>query len=171
MPRGDLFGRRRTSVEFEVTPATFRTLGLAGISGLRSMSGPALLARAVRRGALDAPNLPALSSASVSNLLSLLAVGEMIVDKTPFVPPRTSAPALLGRALSGALVGAELFSSEGRHRNSGAILGALSALAAAYAGEKIRSEGTKKGIPDPLLASLEDRLVLSLGTRLLRQSS
>ncbi len=133
------------------------------------MSGPALLARSVRRGDAKAPNLPALSSARVSNLLALLAVGEMIADKTPFVPSRTSAPALLGRAISGALVGAELFSSEGRRRNSGAILGALSALAAAYTGEKLRSEGTRKGIPDPLLASLEDRLVLSLGTRLLQQ--
>ncbi|CAA9437096.1 MAG: hypothetical protein AVDCRST_MAG37-1044 [uncultured Rubrobacteraceae bacterium] len=171
MPRRGLFGRRRTRVEFEVTPATFRTLGLAGISGLRSMSGPALLARAVRRGDARASNLPALSSARVSNLLSLLAVGEMIADKTPFVPARTSAPALLGRALSGALVGAELFSFEGRSRNSGAILGVLSALAAAYAGEKVRSAGTRKGIPDPLLATLEDRLVLSLGKRLLRQRS
>ena len=171
MPRRGLFGRRRTSVEFEVTPATFKTLGLSGISGLRSMSGPALLARAVRRGDAAAPELTALSSTRVSNLLSLLAVGEMIADKTPFVPPRTSAPALLGRAVSGALVGAELFSSEGRRRNSGAILGALSALAAAYAGEKLRSEGARKGIPDPLLATLEDRLVLSLGTRLLRRGS
>ncbi len=168
MPRSGLFGRRGTRVEFEVTPATFRTLGLAGVSGLRSMAGPALLARAVRRGDMDAPNLPALGSARVSNLLALLAVGEMIADKTPFVPPRTATPALLGRALSGALVGAELFSSEGRHGNSGAILGALSALAAAYAGEKLRSEGSRKGIPDPLLALLEDRLVLSLGTRLLQ---
>ncbi len=171
MPRGGLFRRRRTRVEFEVTPATFRTLGLAGISGLRSMSGPAFLARAVRRGDARASNLPALSSARVSNLLSLLAIGEMIADKTPFVPARTSAPALLGRAFSGALVGAELFSSEGRRRNSGAVLGALSALATAYAGEKLRLEGARKGIPDPLLATLEDRLVLSLGTRLLRRRS
>ena len=171
MPRGGLFGRRRTRVEFEVTTATFKTLGLAGISGLRSLSAPALLARAVRRGDADAPNLPALGSARVSNLLALLAVGEMIADKTPFIPARTSAPALLGRALSGALVGAELFSSEGRHRNSGAILGALSALATAYAGEQLRTEGARKGIPDPLLATLEDRLVLSLGTRLLRRKT
>ncbi len=169
MPRRGLFGLRRTRVEFKITPATFRTLGLAGISGLRSMSGPALLARAVRRGDADAPDFPSLGSTRVSNLLALLAVGEVIDDKTPFIPARTSAPALLGRVLSGALVGAELFSSEGRRRNSGAILGALSALAAAYAGEKARTEGARKGIPDPLLAILEDILVLSLGTHFLRR--
>lgn len=162
--------RRRTRVEFEVTPATLKTLGLGAIAGLRSMSAPALLARAVRRGNLDAPNLPALGSPKLSTLLALLAVGEMIADKTPFIPARTSAPALFGRMLSGALAGATLFASEGRRKNSGAVLGALSAFGAAYAGEGIRTAGARKGIPDPILGALEDMLVYALGTRLLRRS-
>jgi len=77
LPRGGLFGRRRSRVEFEITPATFGTLGLAAIAGLRSMAAPALLARAVRRGDLDAPNLPSLAKKEVSGLLSILAAGEM----------------------------------------------------------------------------------------------
>jgi uncharacterized membrane protein len=165
------FGRRRSRVEFEVTPATLTTLGLGAIAGLRSMSAPALLARSVRRGDLDAPNVPVLGSPKISGLLALLAIGEMIADKTPFVPARTSAPALIGRLLSGALVGATLFASEGRRGNSGAVLGALSALAAAYAGERLRSAGARKGIPDPILATLEDRLVLTLGRRILPKRS
>ncbi|MDP8952561.1 MAG: DUF4126 family protein [Actinomycetota bacterium] len=169
MPRGGLFGRRRARVEFEITPATFGTLGLAAIAGLRSMAAPALLARAVRRGDLDAPNLPSLGKKEVSGLLSILAAGEMAADKTPFIPARTSAPALLGRLLSGALVGATLFASEGRHGSSGAVLGALSALGAAYAGEGLRAAGTRKGIPDPILGTLEDRAILTIGTRLLRK--
>lgn len=169
MPRGGLFGRRRSRVEFEITPATFSTLGLAAIAGLRSMAAPALLARAVRRGDLDAPNLPSLGKKEVSGLLSILAAGEMAADKTPFIPARTSAPALLGRLLSGALVGATLFASEGRHGSSGAVLGALSALGAAYAGEGLRAAGTRKGIPDPILGTLEDRAILTIGTRLLRK--
>ena len=161
--------RRRKRVEFEVTPATFKTLGLAATAGLRSMAAPALLARAVRRGDLRAPELPALGSREISALLAILAVGEMVADKTPLVPSRTSAPALLGRLLSGALAGATLFVAEGRRRNSGAILGALSALAAAYAGERLRAAGVQKGIPDPILGTLEDRFVLALGRRVLRR--
>ena len=157
-------------MEFEITPATFGTLGLAAIAGLRSMAAPALLARAVRRGDLDAPNLPSLAKKEVSGLLSILAAGEMAADKTPFLPARTSAPALLGRLLSGALVGATLFASEGRHGSSGAVLGALSALGAAYAGEGLRAAGTRKGIPDPILGTLEDRAILTIGTRLLRKN-
>ncbi|MCA1727845.1 MAG: DUF4126 family protein [Actinobacteria bacterium] len=162
--------RRRTRVEFEITPATLKTLGLAAIAGLRSMSAPALLARAVRRGDLEAPNLPALGSPKLSILLAFLAVGEILADKTSFIPARTSAPALFGRMLSGALAGATLFASEGRRKNTGAVLGALSALGAAYAGEGIRSAGARNGIPYPILGALEDRLVYTFGTRLLRRS-
>jgi uncharacterized membrane protein len=148
--------RRRKRVEFEITPATFETLGLAATAGLRSMAAPALIARAIRRGDLRAPDL-------------LPALGEMVADKTPLVPSRTSAPALLGRLLSGALAGATLFAAEGRRRNSGAILGALSAFAAAHAGERLRAAGVQKGIPDPILGTLEDRIVLVLGRRVLRR--
>jgi uncharacterized membrane protein len=162
--------RRRKRVEFEVTPATLKTLGLAAVAGLRSMAVPALLARAVRRGDLDAPSFPALGYKDVSALLSLLSIGEMVADKTHLVPARTSAPALLGRILSGALAGSVLFADEGRRGNSGAILGALSAFAAAYAGERLRTTGVRRGIPDPILGVLEDRFVLTLGTRLLRRA-
>ncbi len=93
----------------------------------------------------------------------------MVADKTPLVPSRTSAPALLGRLISGGLAGATLFVAEGRRRNSGAILGALSAFAAAHAGERLRAMGVQKGIPDPILGTLEDRIVLVLGRRILRR--
>jgi uncharacterized membrane protein len=162
--------RRRKRVEFEVTPATLKTLGLAGVAGLRSMAAPALLARAVQRGDLNAPNLPALGYKDVSKLLSFLSFGEMVADKTHLVLARTSAPALLSRLLSGAVAGSVLFADEGRRGNSGAILGALSAFAAAYAGEKLRAMGAQRGIPDPILGILEDRFVLTLGTRLLRRA-
>ena len=162
--------RRRKRVEFEVTPATLKTLGLAGVAGLRSIAAPALLARAVQRGDLDAPKLPALGYKDVSKLLSFLSFGEMVADKTNLVPARTSAPALLGRLLSGAVIGSVLFADEGRRGNSGAILGALSAFAAAYAGERLRAGGAQIGIPDQILGILEDRFVLTLGTRLLRRT-
>jgi len=162
--------RRRKRVEFEVTPATLKTLGLATTAGLRSMAAPAFLAQAIRRGDLRAPGLlPALGSPKISALLAILAVGEMIADKTPLVPSRTSVPALLGRLLSGALAGTTLFVAEGRRRNSGAILGALSAFAAAHAGERLRAAGVRKGIPDPILGALEDRIVLVLGRHVLRR--
>jgi uncharacterized membrane protein len=130
--------KRRSRIEFQVSPATFETIVLASIAGLRSMSAPAFLSRAIERGDLRAPNLlPALGSPKVSALLSLL--------------------------------GATLFASEGRNGNSGAILGVICAVIAAYAGEGFRSLGARKGIPDPILATLEDMVVLTLGKRILRR--
>ena len=48
------------------------------------------------------------------------------------------------------------------------MLGALSALGAAYAGERLRVTGARKGILDPILGILEDRLVYTIEARLLR---
>jgi uncharacterized membrane protein len=162
----------RSGSEEKVHPTTLKTAGFAAIAGLRSMAAPALLGRAVRRGDVEGvPGTPfaVLGSSKVSNALQLLMIGEMVADKTPFIPSRTSAPALLGRGLSGALVGAALFASRQRNATSGAGIGALSALVAAYTGEQLRMQGTQKlGVPDQILALLEDGIVLFGGTRLLR---
>jgi len=162
----------RPEREEKIYTATLKTAGFAAIAGLRSMAAPALLSRAVRRGdveGLQYTPFAVLGSPKVSNALQLLMIGEMVADKTPFIPSRTSVPALLGRGLSGALVGAALFVSEERRATSGAVLGILSALVAAYTGEQLRMQGTEKlGVPDQILALLEDSIVLFGGTRLLR---
>ena len=158
------------------TPTTpFEAAGLAAIAGLRSMAAPALLSRALRRGDVgglqDTP-FAALGRPKVSTTLQLLMVGEMIADKAPFVPSRTSAPGLSSRVLSGALVGSALFVAGKRHPIPGASLGALSAVAAAYVGEKLWVKGAEKlGVPQQILGLLEDGIVLSGGTRLLRKKA
>ena len=149
-----------------------KTLGLGAITGMRSMAAPAALSSAVERGDVgglaDTP-FAALGFPGVSRALRLLEIGEMIVDKLPVAPSRTSPPPLLGRAAFGAFVGAALFVSEGRRAAVGGVLGALSALAGAYAGEHLRLLGAERlGIPDPVVALLEDGVVLFGAARLLR---
>lgn len=151
---------------------TAELLAFAALSGLRSVAPPALLARAIRRGDVPDPKgTPFDLLGLLSPLLQLLMVGEMAADKTPFVPSRTAAGPLLGRAASGALVAAALRASAGRGgKGSAALLGGLSAVAAAFAAENLRTHGAQKlGAPDPVLALLEDGLVLVAGTRLLRR--
>lgn len=158
-------------IELELPAGTFRAAGLAGIAGIRSMAAPALLARAIRRGDVEGlvgTPFAALGSGGTPALLQALMVGEMVADKTPFIPARISTPALLGRALSGALVGAAV-SGEGGGA-SGALVGVFSALAGAYAIDRLRSGATQGlGVPDRVFGLLEDGLVLSVGTRLLRR--
>ncbi len=150
----------------------WRTLGLGGIAGMRAMAAPAILSRSVvegRVGSLEGTPFEALGSPRVSTALRVLEVGELIVDKLPIVPSRTSPPPLLGRAASGALVGAATFASGGRRAVMGGALGAVSAMVAAYAAERLRVQITQRlGMPNVVAGLLEDGIVLFGGPRLLR---
>jgi uncharacterized membrane protein len=152
--------------------AAARALGLGAAAGFRSMAAPAALSRAAANGRLDgigATPFAVLGSSRISRLLTLFEAGELIVDKLPLAPSRTSPPPLFGRASSGAFVGAALFASEGRRAATGGALGAVAAVASAYAGEQLRARiGQLTGIPDPAVALLEDAVVLLSTYRLLR---
>jgi uncharacterized membrane protein len=148
-----------------------RALSLGAISGLHSLSGPAFVSRAASRGDLnlDGTLLAFLSSPRLSKALVLIELGELVGDKLPATPSRTSPPPLLGRAASGALVGAAVFVSEGRRATIGAALGSSAAIVAGFAGERLRSLTVEKtGLPDPVVAFAEDATVLLLGLRSLR---
>ena len=148
-----------------------RVLGLGAISGLRSLSGPAFVSRAASRGDLDLDRtvFAFLGSPRISKALVLMELGELVGDKLPATPSRTSLPPLLGRAASGALVGAAVFVSEGRHATIGAALGSTAAIAGGFAGERLRALTVEKtGLPDPVVALAEDATVLLVGLRSLR---
>lgn len=152
--------------------AVVRAVGMGAITGLRSTAGPATLSRAISSGRLenlDGTIFAALGSARTAKVLTLFEVGEMIADKLPIVPSRMSPQPLLGRALSGAAVGAALFASENGNKAAGGTLGAAAAVAGAYAGEQLRAQlGQRLGVPDALVALLEDGIVLYGGHRLTR---
>ncbi len=148
-----------------------RALGLGAISGLRSLSGPAFVSRAASRGDLDLDGtiFALLGSPHLSKALVLMELGELVGDKLPATPSRASPPPLLGRAASGALVGAVVFVSEGRRATIGAALGSTAAIVAAFAGERLRALAVEKtGLPDPVVALAEDATVLLVGLLSLR---
>ena len=148
-------------------------LGLGAISGLRSMSGPALLSRAAARGELDGlqgTRFAFLMRKRVSTVFTLMALGEMVADKSGLVPDRTAWGPLAGRAAAGGFVGAALFSASGAPWAAGAALGSLAAVAASYAGYTFRVVPHRKfGIPDPILGLVEDAIVVVAGTAVLRR--
>ena len=146
-------------------------VGLGAISGLRSLSGPAFVSRAASRGYLDLEGTPLafLGSPRLSKALILMELGELVGDKLPMAPSRTSLPPLLGRAVSGAVVGAAVFVSEGHRAATGAALGSSAAIVAAFAGERLRALAVEKsGLPDPVVALAGDTTVLLVGLRSLR---
>ena len=151
---------------------TARALGLGAVAGIRSMTAPALLSREASRGALagigGTPFAP-LASPRTARILAVLAVGEAIGDKFWAAPDRISVPGLLGRILSGALVGAALFASEGKRGAAGGALGTVSAVVAAYRSYHLRVGARERlGAPNAALGLAEDAVALSLGLAALR---
>jgi uncharacterized membrane protein len=148
--------------------STGKALALGAISGLRSASGPAFVSRAANRGDMDLEGTPLafFGSPRLSKALTLAQLGELIGDKLPVAPSRSAWPPLLGRAVSGGLVGAAAFVSEGRRAATGAILGSSAAVAAALAGENLRALAVERtGLPGLGVAFAEDAVVLLVGSR------
>jgi uncharacterized membrane protein len=142
-------------------------VGLGFSCGLRSALGPALLSRAASRGELrrleDTPFAFA-TSLRISRALTLLAVGEMVADKTPVVPPRTAPPVLLARAVSGAASGAAISLAGSHSGRTGAALGGASAVIAAIAGTRLRvAIGQRPSVPSLLPGLVEDTLAVGIG--------
>jgi uncharacterized membrane protein len=146
---------------------TWKTIGLGAIAGIRSMSAPALLSNELSKlptSQLAFSPLHYLQSDTVSKGLKLMAVTEMVGDKIPGIPDRISPPSLLFRAASGAVVGAALYVANKDKAIKGAVLGAVSAVAATFGSfylRKLVSEHTN--FPDSFSGSIEDALMIGSG--------
>jgi uncharacterized membrane protein len=135
------------------------------ICGLRSMTAPAVVAWGAHLGWLHLRGWLAFFASPVSLVIfSLLAVGELIADKLPFIPPRTQPGPLGVRILFGAVCAAALCNSGGASPALGVILGALGAVAGTFAGYHYRRL-LRRGaaVPDLLVALLEDLVAVGGG--------
>ncbi|OJH38413.1 DUF1990 family protein [Cystobacter ferrugineus] len=164
--------RRLLGVEHEVERDQgnngWSTLGLGVLAGMRGFSAPALLGVHFSREPRTAPsgNLGLLASPLVSRALAVLAAGEVVADKTPWIPARISPPALVGRALSGALVGAAV-SPRRQLAPVHAVLGAAAAVASSFTFYALRRFMTRRlGVPNVVAGLAEDAVAAALGGKL-----
>lgn len=142
---------------------------IGAVAGLRSMTAPALISHLTRstlggrRSKLDF-----LSSMVSMRTTLLLAVGEVIADKLPFVPARTKPPSLILRAVSGGLSGAALCSAKKRSWFAGALIGAGAAVGATFAAYELRKRAGKRfHVPDVVIAVVEDGIAAGAGALVL----
>lgn len=134
-------------------------LGAGLIAGLRSLSAPAAVSAALTEEFALAEH--------VAPALRVLAAGEMLVDKLPFMPARTAPPILAGRVLLGALAGAAVAIAYRRNLLVGALLAGAAAALSSFAGLALRTTATQRlGVPDPLVALVEDAMVVAAGRAL-----
>jgi uncharacterized membrane protein len=139
---------------------------IGAATGLRSMTPPAVVSAAARRGALNLTGTPFsfLSSAVATSAFGLLAIGELIGDKLPMVPSRKTPVAFLGRIGLGALCGGALSAPKGRLL-VGLLGGSLGAVLGTVLGYEFRRRLAKAlgGVDFPV-ALLED--AVAVGTTL-----
>src|ERR1700756_2870722 len=106
------------------------------IAGLRSLTAPALVSWGARLGWLDLSGswLFFLGSRGAVAILSLLAVGELIVDQLPKTPKRTNLGPLLFRAITAGFSSMAICASAHQSPVIGTMLGVIGGIAGAFAG-------------------------------------
>lgn len=144
-----------------------RAAALGALSGMRSMSGPAALGMRLGHERPRSRAARMMTDQTVTRMLPAFAVAEMLADKLPFIPNRTDALPLAGRALMGALVGGVLARQERSSVWLGSIIGAVTAVAVAHIAYHARRYAREHtALPDTALAMLEDGIVMGIGATL-----
>jgi uncharacterized membrane protein len=136
------------------------------IAGLRALTAPAVVCWGVYLGWLHfaGTSLGFIDHIVTLVIFTLLALGEIVNDKLPKTPARTSIPQLIPRALFGASSGAALAVSAGGNVIVAIILGVVGSLAGAFAGYNIRHAiVTKANLPDLPVALVEDLIAIGGG--------
>jgi uncharacterized membrane protein len=129
------------------------------VAGLRSLTAPAVVAWATHLGWLDlqGTRLAFMGSTLSVAIVSVLALMELVADKLPGTPKRTSPPGLIARLVSGALAGTCLALAGHQPAYLGAILGSAGGLVGAFAGYQARMRSVRAlKVPDFVIALLED---------------
>src|SRR5712692_6127410 len=95
------------------------------IGGLRTMTAPAVVAWAANRYWLNLYNSPLAFMGSIAAVavFTLLALGELVIDKLPSTPNRTRLLGLIGRSVFGGLSGAAVAASGAQSIALGVVLG------------------------------------------------
>ncbi len=109
-----------------------------------------------------------LASENVNMGFRLAAGGEMIGDKLPFVPDRTTALPLVARIASGALAGGALSAGRKEPVAAGAIAGGVGAVIGSYAGTAYRHFASGKlHVPNVIAGLIEDGAAIWYGLSVL----
>jgi uncharacterized membrane protein len=141
-------------------------LGIGIVAGLRSLTAPAAVSWAAHLHRLDLRDsrLALLGSTIAVYTISALGLGELVGDKLPSTPNRTSLLPMAFRILSGAICGAALCISANRFIIEGTVLGALGAINGAFGGFHVRRLLVKYlKITDTAIALAEDGLAIGAG--------
>jgi uncharacterized membrane protein len=138
-------------------------VGIGIVAGLRSLTAPAVVAWGAYLSWLNLHGsaLAFMGSTTAVAIFSLLAIGELVADKTPMIPSRTAPAPLLARIITGGLCGACLCTAVGKSSIVGALLGGMGSVIGAFVGYAVRKRLVNNlHIKDYVIAVCEDLLAI-----------
>lgn len=147
-------------------PPPARAVLLGFVAGIRSQIPVALLAVEAQQGRFD-PGAGRLArrfaTPEAMRAALVAAAGEVVADKLPVTPARTTRGQFGQRLATGATIGAAVNYDAGQPRPLGALLGAVGAGAGAFAATRARAfAADRTRLPGPLLGALEDLFAVAL---------
>jgi uncharacterized membrane protein len=121
--------------------ALLLAFGIGVVTGLRSMTAPAVVAWAAYLGwiNLSGSHLAFMGSIWAVAIFTLGALGEYVADQLPNTPARTAPVGLSARIVMGLLTGACLGIAGGASLWLAALAGAIGAIAGAFGGYQART--------------------------------
>ena len=116
------------------------TFGIGIVTGLRSATGPAVVAWAAHLGWINLSGSPLafMGSNWAVVIFTILALVEFVADQLPSTPARTAPAGLSARIVMGLLCGACLGIAGGASLWLGAIVAAIGAVAGTFGGYRAR---------------------------------
>jgi uncharacterized membrane protein len=138
--------------------------GIGIITGLRSLTSPAVIAWAAHRGWLNlqGSSLSFLGSTAAVATLTILAVVELVTDKLASTPARTKPLGLSARILLGGLSGAAVALAGRQSAAFGCALGAVGGVVGGFVGYQVRTGLVRAlKVPDFVIAVLEDLVAVA----------
>jgi uncharacterized membrane protein len=135
------------------------------VAGLRSMTAPAAVSWAAHLDWINLHRSPLewMGSRVTVALFTLAALAELVADKLPRTPNRTSPGPLIARLVLGGLAAASLAVAGGESLVTGAVLGTVGAGIGAFGGYEIRRRlVTGFGLKDGMVAVIEDLVAIGL---------
>jgi uncharacterized membrane protein len=134
------------------------------VAGMRSMMAPAVTSWAARLGWINLHGTPLawLGAAATPWIFTVLAIAEIVADKTPRAGSRKAPGPFGARIVSGALCGAAIGASAGMLA-VGLVLGVAGAVIGTLGGYQFRARLAKAFGRDLPAALIEDATALVLG--------
>ncbi len=146
--------------------ALLLAFGVGMVTGLRSMTGPAVTAWAAYLGWLNVKGtaLGFMASVWAAAIFSLAALGELVADQLPKTPARTKPGPIAVRIVLGGLCGACVAVTAGFSAGLGMVAGAIGAIVGAFAGYHARVGLVRAlRVPDAAIAIPEDLIAIGVG--------